>query len=189
MDAHSDQCLCYSQTMKAGFLTSRFLGGRGQIYFCYLLLLFFASSCILIRLYWSTKPQLSHILITQMTCFSGSEFCMPCINRFLAYCKGGNFNIHIWHGSAISSSKQGKSGSIFNLVKNNKAVWAVQACMHFMKILTVYTLNSHLLTLNAHTHKMYVFVVYKNICSLIDTQCGPRSDCSFRTQCLPLCLC
>ena len=29
--------------------------------------------------------------------------------------------------------------------------------MHFMKILTVYTLNSHLLTLKGHNHKMYVF--------------------------------
>ena len=29
--------------------------------------------------------------------------------------------------------------------------------MHFMKFLTVYTLNSHLLTLKAHNHKMYVF--------------------------------
>ena len=32
--------------------------------------------------------------------------------------------------------------------------------MHFMKNLTVYTLNSHLLTLKAHTHKMYVFVFF-----------------------------
>ena len=30
-------------------------------------------------------------------------------------------------------------------------------CVHFKKILTVYTLNSHLLTLKAHNHKMYVF--------------------------------
>ena len=30
--------------------------------------------------------------------------------------------------------------------------------MHFMKIQTVYTLNSHLLTLNAHYRKMYVFL-------------------------------
>ena len=32
-----------------------------------------------------------------------------------------------------------------------------QTCVHFMKILTVYTLHSHLLTLKAHNHKMYVF--------------------------------
>ena len=60
-------------------------------------------------------------------------------------------------GSAISSAEQGKSGSIYNLVKNNFVVWAAQTCVHFMKILTVYTLNSHLLTLKAHNHKIYVF--------------------------------
>ena len=42
----------------------------------------------------------------------------------------------------------------------NKFFLAAQTCMHFMKILTVYTLNSHLLTLKAHNHKMYVFVVH-----------------------------
>ena len=57
-------------------------------------------------------------------------------------------------GSAISSAKERKSGSIYNLVKN-KVVWAAQTCVHFMKILTVYPLNSHLLTLKAHNHKMY----------------------------------
>ena len=31
--------------------------------------------------------------------------------------------------------------------------------MHFMKILTVYTLNSHLLTLKVHNHKMYDFLL------------------------------
>ena len=40
------------------------------------------------------------------------------INRLFAYCKGGSFNIHSGRGSAISSAKQGKSGSIYNLVKN-----------------------------------------------------------------------
>ena len=41
------------------------------------------------------------------------------INRLFAYCKGGNFfNVHIWACLAISSAKQGKSGSIYNLVKN-----------------------------------------------------------------------
>ena len=46
---------------------------------------------------------------------------LPYINRPFAYCKGGNFNIHIWAWfgySANSSAKQGKSGSIDNLVKN-----------------------------------------------------------------------
>ena len=55
-------------------------------------------------------------------------------------------------GSAISSAKEGKSGFIYNLVKSK----AAQMCMHFIYILTVYTLNSHLLTLKAHNHKMYV---------------------------------
>ena len=41
-------------------------------------------------------------------------------------------------GSAISSAKQGKSDSIYNLVKNlNSVVWAT----HFMKILTINTYN------------------------------------------------
>ena len=65
-------------------------------------------------------------------------------------------------GSAISSAKQGKSGSIYNLVKNKEAVWAAQTCMHFMKILTVHTLNSHLLTFKAHNHK--------NVCFLSSTK-------------------
>ena len=63
-------------------------------------------------------------------------------------------------GSAIPSAKEGKSGFINNFVKSESAFWAAQTCMHFMKILTVYTLNLHLLTLKAHNHKMYVFVVY-----------------------------
>ena len=41
----------------------------------------------------------------------------------------------------------------YNLVKNKEVVWTAQTCGHFMKILTVYTLNSHLLTLKAHDHK------------------------------------
>ena len=34
---------------------------------------------------------------------------------------------------------------------------AARMCVQFMKNLTVYTLNSHLLTLKAHNHNMYVF--------------------------------
>ena len=60
-------------------------------------------------------------------------------------------------GLAISSAKEGKSGFIYNVVKSKQAFWATQTCVHFMKFLTVYTLNSHLLTLKAHNHKMYVF--------------------------------
>ena len=61
-------------------------------------------------------------------------------------------------GSTISSAKQGKSGSNYNLVKNKQVVRAAQTCVHFKKILTVYTLNSHLLTLKAPTYKMYDFL-------------------------------
>ena len=62
--------------------------------------------------------------------------------------------------SAISSAKEGKSGFIYNLVKSKSAFWATQTCVHFMKILIVYTLNSQLLTLKAHNHKMYDFFVH-----------------------------
>ena len=48
-----------------------------------------------------------------------------------------------------------------------------------MKILTVYTLNSHLLTIKAHiTEKSYAFVVCWNIWSLFEKNCRSRSDCS-----------
>ena len=54
-------------------------------------------------------------------------------------------------GWAISSAKEGKPGFIYNLVKSKLAFWAAQTCVHFMKILTVYALNSHLL---AHNDKI-----------------------------------
>ena len=57
-------------------------------------------------------------------------------------------------GSAISSAKQGKTGSIYK-----KSCLGRKTCVHFMKILTVYTQNSHLLTLKAHNHKLYVFLL------------------------------
>ena len=40
-------------------------------------------------------------------------------------------------GSAIPSAKQGKPGSIYNLVKNKFVVWAAQTRVYFMKILIV----------------------------------------------------
>ena len=52
-------------------------------------------------------------------------------------------------------------------------------CVHFMKIMTVYTLNSHLLTLKAHIEKrLYVFVIFlmKYFWSLFVKQCRSRSD-------------
>ena len=36
-------------------------------------------------------------------------------------------------GSAISSTKQGNSGFIYNLVKSLSALWSAQTCVHFMK--------------------------------------------------------
>ena len=84
---------------------------------------------------------------------------MPCIVELFLSVKAVTLIFISGHGSTISSAKQGKSGSICNLVKNLYVVWAAQTCVHFMKILTVYTLNTHLLTLKAHNHKMYVFFV------------------------------
>ena len=40
-----------------------------------------------------------------------------CVTWLFAYCKGGNFNIHIWVWTGISSAKEEKSGFIYNLVK------------------------------------------------------------------------
>ena len=76
---------------------------------------------------------------------------------FLLTVKAATLIFIFGHGSAISSAKEGKSGFIYNLVKSKSAFWAAQTCVHFMKVLIVYTLNSHLLTLKAHNHKMYVF--------------------------------
>ena len=66
-------------------------------------------------------------------------------NRLFDYCEGGNFNIHIRRCSAISSAKERKSGFIYNLVKE-----PISLFLHFMEVLTVYTLTSHVLTLKAH---------------------------------------
>ena len=72
--------------------------------------------------------------------------------------KAATFIFISGRGSAISSAKEGKSGSISNLVKNQNMLYGPRKreC-----ILTVYTLNSHLLTLKAHNHKMYVFFVVR----------------------------
>ena len=36
-----------------------------------------------------------------------------CIMEFFGFCKGGNFNIHIWAWFVVSSAQKGKSGSIY----------------------------------------------------------------------------
>ena len=40
------------------------------------------------------------------------------IIELFAHCNGGNLNIHIQAVKAISSAVEGKSGSIYNLVKS-----------------------------------------------------------------------
>ena len=65
--------------------------------------------------------------------------------------KDGNFNIHV----CACFGYKGNQDVIYNLVKNKMI--AAQTCVHFMKILKVCTLNSHIhvLTLKAHIHKMH----------------------------------
>ena len=63
-------------------------------------------------------------------------------------------------GSAISSAKQGKSGSIHNLVKNKLVVWATKTCMHHENPNRKHTELTFINPLlKAHNHKMYAFVV------------------------------
>ena len=59
--------------------------------------------------------------------------------------------------------------------------------MHFMKILTVYTLSSHLLTLKVHYNKMYVFLSSTKIFEASLTNSVEQSDLG--PQCLSLYLC
>ena len=53
-------------------------------------------------------------------------------------------------GSTISSAKEGKSGLI-ELIS-----FLSRTNVRFVKMLTVYTLNSHLLTIKAQNPKLYV---------------------------------
>ena len=53
-----------------------------------------------------------------------------------------------------------------------------QTCLEFAQISSV--VASHVLTLKGHKHKRYVFVFH--FWSLLDKQCGPRSDCSCRSS-------
>ena len=56
-------------------------------------------------------------------------------------------------GSAISSANEGKICFIYNLVKEMISCLNAQTCAYFMKIVTVYTLNSHLFTHKSHITK------------------------------------
>ena len=60
-----------------------------------------------------------------------------------------------------------------------------------MNILTVYTLNSHLLTLKAHNHKMDVLLLSTKVFEASKTNSvDPDQTAPYLgPQCLPLCLC
>ena len=77
---------------------------------------------------------------------------ITCINRLFAYCKGGNFNIHIWawFGYSICSRRE-----IRFYVYGKELI----SCLSPANVRDfhenpdrMYTLNSHLLTLKAHFH-------------------------------------
>ena len=81
---------------------------------------------------------------------------LACITWLFAYCKGDNYLGVVWLFHLLSKGNR----VLFLSWKRVDKLFEPQMCMHFMKILTVYWLNSHLLTLKAHNHKMYVFVVH-----------------------------
>ena len=66
--------------------------------------------------------------------------------ELFGFCKGGNFNIHIWawFGYFICSKREIR---FYLLVKSYYVVLAMQTSVIFMTILTIYTLNLRLLTL------------------------------------------
>ena len=82
------------------------------------------------------------------------------IIELFGYCIGSNFNIISGRGSAHSSANEGKSGFIYNLVKEIISCLSAQTCTYFMKIMTVYTLNSDIFTLKAHITKYGLVVCY-----------------------------
>ena len=63
-------------------------------------------------------------------------------------------------GSAISSAKEGKSGFIYNLMELISFLSRLNVRAFHENPNRIYTLNSYLLTLKAHNHKMYVFAVH-----------------------------
>ena len=55
----------------------------------------------------------AHVLLNRVNELGKRDKGEYSINRLFAYCKGGNFNIHIWAWfDIISSAKQDKSGFI-----------------------------------------------------------------------------
>ena len=63
-------------------------------------------------------------------------------------------------GSAIATAKQGKSGSIYNFVKNKVSCLGRANVRAFHENLNRIHTELTLLTLKAHNYKMYVFVVH-----------------------------
>ena len=77
------------------------------------------------------------------------------IVEHLGHCKGGTFNIHIWVcqcDSAILSCKKGNQ-VLFIIGKELLSCLSRENERFFMKIVTIYTLNSHLLTLKSQLTK------------------------------------
>ena len=109
-------------------------------------------------------------------------FRIPVLLDFSLTVKAATLIFIAGRGSAISSAKEGKSSFIYNLVKSYSAFWAAQTYVHFMKILTVYTMNSRLLTLTAHIHKC-MFLSSTKIFE--DSQ----TNSMYLDQTVPLCLC
>ena len=78
-----------------------------------------------------------------------------------ALCKSGNFNIQIWASLAIHLVNKGNQVlfiiwcRINKLFGPRKRAW-ISLKLYIYFLVTVYTLNSHLLTLKVHNHKMYV---------------------------------
>ena len=61
------------------------------------------------------------------SCIGFRKFCSKAVHVLIDFSltvKAATLIFISGRGSAISSAKQGKSGSIYNLVKNKKAVWA-----------------------------------------------------------------
>ena len=91
------------------------------------------------------------------------------------YCKGGIFNIHIWAWFGYFNCSRMEI-RFYLLVKCLKIAWAAQACVHFMKALSVNALNPHLLTLKAYiTTPSYVLSSIEILWSLLNKHCRSRA--------------
>ena len=96
-------------------------------------------------------------------------------------------------GSAISSAKQGKSGYIYNLVKNKISCLGHAKVRAFHENPNRIHTEVNLLTLKALNHKMYVFCLLfkylksrrQRVCTQIKLLQQEQSDLG--PQCLPLC--